>query len=101
MVISTTITIAQILGIVGIPSVATIIVFLFRQGKKINILMRAVQAQMREHLMWEYHMYMERGYITDIELKEWDNQYIAYHCLGANGVLDSKRDDLIRLPAHI
>ena len=31
-------------------------------------------------------------------MEDWENQYQAYHSLGENGILDSRRAELLKLP---
>ena len=31
-------------------------------------------------------------------MEDWENQYKAYHSLGENGILDSRREQLLMLP---
>ena len=62
-----------------------------------HILMDAQQKQMRRDLTLDYHKYMEQGYIDDDDLDMWEAAYQAYHALGVNGIMDSRRDNLIRL----
>lgn len=45
----------------------------------------------------DYHRYMQNGCIDDDDLDMWEASYQAYHSLGANGIMDSRRDDLIKL----
>ena len=49
-------------------------------------------------LLKDYKEYDKKGYVLDIELKDWENQYQAYHQLGANGVLDDRYKRLLELP---
>lgn len=96
-------TVVDYLALLGVPSIFTIIIFLYRKLKKsydnINILQAAQKAQMRSQLLKQYDEYMAQGYILPIYLDDWMNQYNAYHKLvGANAVLDARKDDLIHLP---
>lgn len=81
----------------GLPTIVAILVWCIKQGQKVAILMSAQQAQMRTKLLELYHKYEKRGYITEEELEDWENQYQAYHSLGKNGVLDSRRDRLLKM----
>lgn len=91
----------DIMAIVGIPSLFTMVVFItktiYKLSKKISILMDAQQKQMRRDLTNDYHTYMDRGYIEDDELDLFEAGYQAYHALGENGIMDSRREDLIKL----
>ena len=56
---------------------------------------------MRSQLIEQYHQYIDQGYITEEQMEDWENQYQAYHSLGENGILDSRRKDLLRLPNRL
>ena len=98
-------TVVSWLALLGIPSVFTIVVtlgaLLSRTFRSINILQKAQKAQMRSQLLKQHDEYMAQGYIEQIYLDDWMNQYNAYHQLvGPNAVLDARMDDLIHLPNH-
>ena len=38
------------------------------------------------------------GWISEEHMEDWENQYQAYHSLGENGILDSRRAELLKLP---
>ena len=88
-------------GLLGIPSMFTLIVFILKKvtadAKQIKILMAAQQAQMRSQLLKDYYHYTNRGFIYESELSDWENQYQAYHSLGANGIMDNRRERLLNL----
>lgn len=93
------------LALLGVPGVFTIVVFMFKALMKamenVTILQKAQKAQMRSQLLRQYEGYMAQGYIEQIYLDDWMNQYDAYHHLvGTNAVLDARREDLIHLPNH-
>ena len=67
-------------------------------SKQLHILAKAQQAQMRNQLLEQFHFYVDSGWISEEHMEDWENQYQAYHQLGENGVLDSRRDILMRLP---
>lgn len=91
------------LGVLGIPSIFSIACFCVKacvsHSKKINILMKAQQAQMRTKLLELYHVYEAQGYVTDEQITDWLNQYESYHALGQNGVLDARKEYLLKLPS--
>lgn len=95
-------TIVDIMALVGIPSIFTLSVTCIRlcrkYAKQIQILMQSQQAQMRTKLLELYAKHMERGWISDDDLQDWENQYQAYHSLGKNGILDARRQQLFSLP---
>lgn len=90
------------MALIGIPSIFTLVLGCIKMclsyAKQIKILMQSQQAQMRTKLLELYHEYMEEGWISDEDLEDWENQYQAYHSLGKNGILDSRRQQLLSLP---
>jgi hypothetical protein len=92
----------EIMSLFGIPTLFAIVCWIFKmvwnQGNRIQILMKAQQAQMRRDLMEDYYRHMHNGYITDRDLEIWDAQYKAYHSLGLNGILDKRHEEILSLP---
>lgn len=59
---------------------------------------RGVQALLRDRLVSRYDEYIKCGY-APIHVKEnFENMYQQYHALGANGVMDSIREEFNALP---
>lgn len=91
----------DIMAMVGFPTLFACVVAFFRVcynfGKRLDILMNAQQKQMRRDLTQDYHKYMDAGHIEDDDLDMWEQAYQAYHALGVNGIMDSRREDLIHL----
>lgn len=89
------------LGILGIPSIFTMILYCIgyckKYTKQMKVLAKAQQAQMRSQLLEQYHRYIKDGYISEEHMEDWENQYQAYHSLGENGILDSRRETLMKL----
>ena len=89
------------MAILGFPTVFVMLSALFKKmGKyssQIKILMSAQQAQMRSQLLKDYYTYKRRGFVYEAELKDWINQYEAYHSLGANGIMDKRKETLMNL----
>ncbi|MBQ0114006.1 MAG: hypothetical protein KBT03_12825 [Bacteroidales bacterium] len=95
----------QILELVGVPSIFAITVYIIKLvlklAKQVDILQKSQKAQMRAQLLKDYTEYQNRGFVRQLELDEWMNQYNAYHELvGVNGVLDSRKEDLLKMPCH-
>ena len=92
---------ASIMALIGGPSLFTLAVYFVRAcmkfSHKIDVLMNAQQKQMRRDLTQDYHKYIAQGHIDDDDLDMWEASYQAYHSLGVNGVMDSRREDLIKL----
>lgn len=98
-------TIVQYMALIGIPSIFAIVIYIGKSfiavAKQVIILQRAQKAQMRAQLLEKYEYYFERGYVLQIELDEWMNQYSAYHDLvGENEVLDDRKDKIKNIPNH-
>ena len=93
--------IINIMALIGIPSLfacsAYFIKACIKFSKKIDILMSAVQKQMRRELTQDYHRYMDEGHIDDDDLELWMAGYKSYHELGQNGIMDKRAADLIDL----
>lgn len=91
------------LGALGIPSIFAMTTWCIRcckhYTKQLKVLAKAQQAQMRSQLLEQYHHYMDCGWISEEHMEDWENQYQAYHSLGENGVLDSRREELLKLPS--
>jgi hypothetical protein len=90
------------LAILGFPSVFIMVAWCVKTcrhyAKQLMTLVKAQQAQMRSQLLEQYHFYMDAGWISEEHMEDWENQYKAYHSLGENGILDSRREDLLKLP---
>ena len=91
------------LSALGIPSIFGMTVWCIKKctqyTKQLKILAQAQQAQMRSHLLEQYHFYMDSGWISEEHMEDWENQYKAYHSLGENGILDTRREQLLMLPS--
>ena len=89
------------LGALGVPSIFAMTIWCVkcctRYTKQLRILAKAQQAQMRSQLLSQYHLYMNDGWISEEHMEDWENQYQAYHSLGENGVLDARREELLKL----
>lgn len=89
------------LAVLGVPTIFAVLVTVWKKVAKysaeIKVLMAAQQAQMRSQLLKDYYKYIDRGYVYESELDDWENQYQAYHSLGANGIMDNRRDRLMKL----
>lgn len=96
-----TMIILNFIAVLGFPTVFAMVAALARRTKKyseqIKTLMNAQQAQMRSQLLKDYYKYTQRKFIYEAELEDWINQYNAYHSLGANGIMDKRKETLMNL----
>ena len=94
----------NLLAVLGVPTIFALIMAAFKRitkySSQIKVLMAAQQAQMRSQLLKDFYTYTTRGYILESELEDWESQYQAYHSLGANGILDARREALMKLGAR-
>ena len=89
-------TVFQILGILGIPTlVVGVLKVIFSQIKAVKL---GVQALLRSQMIHEYNKWEERGYAPIYARENFQNCWKQYHALGANGVMDDIRDKFMRLP---
>jgi len=90
------------LSVLGLPTIVTMTAWCVAKCRKfaqeLKILMEAQQKQMARDLTNDYKIYMKQGYIEDDDLRLWEENYQKYHSLGANGIMDKKRERLINLP---
>lgn len=90
------------MGLFGVPTIFGLTTICLkachRFTKQVKVLMDSQQAQMRSQLLKDYKMYKQRGWVDLDELDDWENAYQKYHCLGANGIMDAKRDELMKMP---
>lgn len=90
------------MGIIGIPTIFSMTAWCIKActkfTKQMKVLLDSQQAQMRSNLLKDYKKYISAGYIELEDLDDWENQYQKYHLLGANGVMDAKRNELLKLP---
>ena len=91
------------MGMLGSPSIFAMTAWCIKSciqyTRQLKVLAKAQQAQMRSQLLEQYHKYMKDGYISEEHMEDWENQYQAYHSLGENGILDNRRNTLLKLPS--
>lgn len=85
-------------GVISIAMTVWCIRCCLQYTRQLKVLAKAQQAQMRSQLLEQYHFYMDDGWISEEHMEDWENQYQAYHSLGENGILDSRRAELLKLP---
>lgn len=68
------------------------------QAEQLNIIKRGIQAFLRDRLLAVYEQCAKKGGATPQERDNFENLYMQYHTLGANGVMDNTRQQFLNLP---
>ena len=89
-------TLYQILVLFSIPTLlATAIGVAYKRSKGTRL---GVQALLRAELIRDWNYYSEKGYAPIYARENFENVYMQYHNLGANGVMDDIRQKFLALP---
>lgn len=95
-------TLSQIIGILGIPSLATMIGWIYKIEKKQReenkALKSGVQALLRSQMITDYNHWNEKGFAPIYARENFENCWKQYHDLGANGVMDDIHEKFANLP---
>ena len=96
-------TAVQILTLIGAPSVAAAFILyvvkrLHDSAKKIKALEAGVQALLRAEMIDNYNHYTEKGFAPLYARENFENLWIQYHALGANGVINDIHAKFMELP---
>lgn len=71
----------------------------FEKEKEEQVLMKlALQAILRDRLIQSYNHHKDKGFCAIHDRDNITNMYNQYHKLGANGVIDSLIDEILKLP---
>lgn len=86
----------------GIPT--GLIGFLWGRVKGLhndNVAVReGVQALLRAQMIDDYNHYLEKGYAPIYARENFENCWMRYHALGANGVMDDIHKKFMALPTR-
>lgn len=92
----------QILCLLGIPSLATIVGWMYKKLKKNNDETNAsklgLQALLRSQMINDYNRWSEKEYAPIYARENFQNCWEQYHTLGANGVMDDIHEKFMSLP---
>ena len=93
-------TLLDVLAYLGIPAIITsavILVFktIFAHIKGVKL---GVQALLRSQMIHDYNKWSERGYAPIYARDNFQNCWLQYHSLGANGVMDDIHNKFLALP---
>ena len=69
-----------------------------KNNKETKAVMAGVQALLRSQMINDYNKWSEKGYAPIYARENFENCWIQYHALGANGVMDDIHDKYMELP---
>ena len=91
-------TIYQWLCVFSIPTLLlALIKILFSQIRAIKC---GLPALLRAQLIADYNKWEEKGYAPIYARENFQNCWVQYHALGANGVMDDIHDRFLELPTE-
>ena len=91
-------TVYQWLCLLSVPALlAAIVKYLLAQIKGVRL---GVQALLRAQMISDYNKWEERGYAPIYARQNFENCWIQYHSLGANGVMDDLHARFLALPTE-
>lgn len=93
----------QILTLLGIGGLATSLwLYILRAGKKLMADMKAIklglQAALRAQMIDDYNYYTQKGYAPIYAKDNFENCWLQYEQLGANGVMKDIHINFMSLP---
>lgn len=96
-------TVYQWLCLFGIPAlIASGVGYLIKKvkdtGSQTKALELGVQALLRAQMVADYNRYSEKGYAPIYARENFENIWLQYHALGANGVMDDLHRKFMALP---
>ena len=91
-------TIYNWLCLFGVPALlAAVFGFVWRQ---ITGVRKGVQALLRSQMISDYNKWEEKGYAPIYARQNFENCWVQYHNLGANGVMDDLHKKFLELPTE-
>lgn len=82
--------------LLGLPTIVVgILKVVFSHIKGVKL---GVQALLRAQMIQDYNKYSELGYAPIYARENFQNCWLQYHSLGANGVMDDIHNKFLRLP---
>ena len=93
----------QWLCLLGIPSIFTMILgYLIKSVKQTkedgDSVKKGVQALLRAQMINDWNHYSKKGYAPIYARQNFENCWVQYHSLGANGVMDDIHEKFLDLP---
>lgn len=62
------------------------------------LMKKGIQSLLKNDLKVRYDYWIEEGYSPEDAKDDLEDEYKIYHALGKNGVMDSRREKVLRLP---
>lgn len=97
-----TLSLYQIISLLGVPSLASIITWIYTINKKNKKETRAlklgIQALLRSQMISDYNKWDERKYAPIYARENFENCWLQYEALGENGVMEDIHDKFMALP---
>lgn len=94
----------QILCLIGIPSLTTIVGWIYKRlkenDKETGAVKLGIQALLRSQMISDYNQWNEKGYAPIYARENFENCWQQYHSLGVNGVMDDIHEKFIDLPTN-
>lgn len=98
-------TLYQILCLIGVPSLFTIVGWIIKKVKdnsrENESLKLGVQALLRSQMINDYNRWSEKKYAPIYARENFENCWLQYHNLGANGVMDDIHEKFMDLPTKL
>ncbi len=95
---------SQIISIIGLPSIFTILGWVYKRIKENEEQTKSVklgiQALLRSEMIDTYNKWLDKGYAPIYARDNFENCYKQYHKLGANGVMDDIYRKFMGLPTE-
>ena len=93
----------QILCLLGVPALigalwAWVSVQMKAMKKRNDAVKSGVQALLRGQMIKDYNNYLGKGYAPIYAKENFENMWMQYHNLGANGVMDDIHERFMALP---
>lgn len=88
----------QWLCVLGVPAfLAAVFKYILSQIKGVRL---GVQALLRAQMISDYNKWEEKGYAPIYARQNFENCWVQYHSLGANGVMDDLHAKFLELPTE-
>ena len=96
-------TVYQWLCLLGMPGLVTALIgYLIKRVRDndhaTKAIEKGVQALLRAQMVADYNRYSEKGFAPIYARENFENEWLQYHALGANGVMDDLHSKFMALP---